>query len=458
MTLPVTEILCEWASRTTFEDIPPRTIQCAKEQVISIIAAIYAGSRVDFLQPLYRAVREWGDREEATLIGAGFKSSMRSAGMANAVAAQALEWEDYLKSQHSGASTVPTALAVAESVGAGGRDFLTALVIGNEVSGRTGHAYIHSRLFTNSCPNHQIDAAIVAGKLLGLDKEQLRDAVGISCFPPLTQCFAGWLSPSKGMITGAPVLAGITAASLAAHGMHGFRSIIEHPDGFSNAVFERYDLEEMVKDLGVDWRTDTHSPKLYPCCGWLDALVDSALDLLEEHAVSWREIERVEVRCPTVTLLLRRPVDELLELIGHIAEKEWLSPVPLFFDATYPLAVAIMDRELTESQFTRDRMRDPDLPGFLRRFSYVADPLLDLKEMEEGVNAGEVTLVLRDGRKVAKFTEAMKGSYLNPIDVREKLAVCTRGILDEARREEILAAVEELENLDDLREFTRLLV
>jgi 2-methylcitrate dehydratase PrpD len=154
---------------------------------------------------------------------------------------------------------------------------------------------------------------------------------------------------------------------------------------------------------------------------------------------------------------LRRPVDELLELIGHIADKEWLSPVPLFFDATYPLAVAIMDRELTASQFTRDRMRDPDLPGFLRRFHYVADPLLDLKEMEEGVNAGEVTLVLKDGRKVAKFTEAMKGSYLNPIDVREKLAVCTRDILDEAQREEILAAVEELETFDDLREFTRLL-
>lgn len=36
------------------------------------------------------------------------------------LAAQALEWEDYLKSQHSGASTVPAALAVAEGVGGRG--------------------------------------------------------------------------------------------------------------------------------------------------------------------------------------------------------------------------------------------------------------------------------------------------------------------------------------------------
>ncbi|WP_287153149.1 MmgE/PrpD family protein [Candidatus Solincola tengchongensis] len=457
MKIPVTEILCEWACRTTFEDIPPRTVRCAKEQVLSIVAAMLAGSRADFLQPLYRAARSWGDREEATVVGGGFRSSMRTAGMVNAVAAQALEWEDYLKSQHSGASTVPAALAVAEGVGASGRDFLTALVIGNEISGRTGQAYIRSRLFTNSCPNHQIDAAVVAGKLMGLDREAMMDAVGIACFPPFTQCFAGWMSGTKGMITGAPVLAGITAASLAAHGMHGFRGIIEHPDGFSNALFERYDLEEMVRGLGEEWRTDTHSPKLYPCCGWLDALVDSALDLLEEHSLTWRDIRKVEVRCPTVTLLLRRPVEELLELMDRIAAEEWLTPMPLFFDATYPLAVAIMDRELTAAQFERGRMKDPELRRFLGRFSYTADPLLDWKEMEEGVNAGEVTFLLRDGRRVSRFTEAMKGSYLNPLDVREKLAVCTRGILDEARREEIAGAVDRLEEFDDLRDFARLL-
>ncbi|MDI7251846.1 MAG: hypothetical protein QME89_04720, partial [Actinomycetota bacterium] len=206
-----------------------------------------------------------------------------------------------------------------------------------------------------------------------------------------------------------------------------------------------------------DWRTDTHSPKVYPCCGWLDALVDSALELLEEHSITWKDIDRVEVRCPTVTLLLRRPLEELLDLMDRIAETEWLTPVPLFFDATYPLAVAVMDRELTAAQFRKERMKDPELRRFLGRFSYTADPLLDLKEMEEGVNAGEVTLLLRDGRKVSRFTEAMRGSHLNPVDVGEKLAICTRDILDDARREEIAETVDRLEELDDVRELTRLL-
>jgi 2-methylcitrate dehydratase PrpD len=376
--------------------------------------------------------------------------------MANAFAAQTLEWEDYLQSQHSGAASVPTALAVGEAVKASGKEVITALIVGNEVTGRTGRAYIHSRLFTNACPNHQIDAALVAGKLIGLDREQLMDAVGISCFPPMNQCFAGWFSHTKGMITGAPVHAGITGALLAKHGFKGFRRIIEHPDGFSNAIFERYDLEEMVKDLGKQWRTDTHSPKLYPCCGWLDALIDSALDLLFENDITWEEIDRVEVRCPTVTLLLQKPVDELLDLIEQIVANDYLTSVPLFFNSIYPLAVAIMDRKLTEEQFSRERMQDRKLHDFFHRFHFVCDPLLDVKELEEGVNAGEVTFVLKSGERLSKFTDAMRGSYLNPIDVREKLETCTSNILSDGRREEIYTAVMALEDMENISELASL--
>jgi 2-methylcitrate dehydratase PrpD len=457
MTIPVTRILSEWVEGLRFEDIPPRTVECAKEQLVGIIAAIYAGSRTEACRPLYGALRDWQDKEESTVVGAGLKSSMRHAGMANAVAAQILEWEDYLLSQHTGASTVPAALAAAEAVGASGKDLLTALIAGNEVSGRTGQAYIKSRLYTNSCPNHQIDAALVAGKLLGLDSSGLMDAVGISCFPPMTQSFAGWFSPTKGMVTGAPVYAGIAAASLAAHGFKGFRAIIEHPDGFSNAVFERYELEVMVEGLGEDWRTDTHSPKLYPCCGWLDALVDSALDLLQENAIDWRDIDEVQVRCPTVTLLLIKPAGELKALIAEIAASDYLTCTPLFFNSTYPLAAAIVDGELTEAQFSKERMVDAELHSLFERIHFTADPFLDKKEMDEGVNAGEVTLALKDGRRLSKFTAAMRGSYQNPIDIADKLYVCTRNILDEAQRRELLDAAMDLDSMGDAREFTALL-
>ncbi len=93
-TIPVTRMLSEWAAGLAFEDIPAKTVTCATEQVVGIIAAIYASSRTDICKPLYSAIASWGDREESTVVGAGLKTSMRHAGMANAFAAQTLEWED----------------------------------------------------------------------------------------------------------------------------------------------------------------------------------------------------------------------------------------------------------------------------------------------------------------------------------------------------------------------------
>jgi len=458
VTIAVTEIISDWACSLSFKDIPSRTVTCAKEQVIGIIAAILAGSRTEECRPLYKALKIWSGSEESTVIGAAFKTNMRDAGMVNAIVAQTLEWEDYLRSQHTGASTVPNALAVGEAFNASGKQFLTGLIAGNEICGRTGHAYIKSHLFTNSCPNHQIDAAIVAGKIMGLDKEQMMDALGISCFPPMTQSFAGWFSPTKGLITGAPVHAGITGACLAKAGFKGFRQIIEHPDGFSSAIFERYDLEEMVKDLGTDWRTDTHSPKVYPCCGWLDALIDSALDIIHGNKVDWQEIASVQVQCPTVTLLLNKPRDELMQLIDRIATTDYLTCVPLFFDSIYPLAVAIIDGELTPAQFSRERITDSSLHAFFDKIHFVVDPTLDVKEMQEGINSGGVKITLKNGTEYHKFTEAMKGSYKNPIDIREKLYLCTSEILSNQQREEIYDTAMKMEKLDNIRDFTALLL
>jgi 2-methylcitrate dehydratase PrpD len=253
------------------------------------------------------------------------------------------------------------------------------------------------------------------------------------------------------------VHAGITGASLAKAGFKGFRKIIEHPEGFSSAIFERYDLEEMVKDLGSDWRTDTHSPKLYPCCGWLDALIDSALDIMREHSVDWQEISSVQVQSPTVTLLLNKPKDELIDLINQIAAQEYLTVVPLFFNSVYPLAAAIVDGQLTAAQFTRERITDKKLQGFFDRIHFAVDPSLDVKEMQEGINSGGVKITLKDGTEYHKFTDAMRGSYKNPIDIRLKLEVCTRGIKSNQWRQEVYDAGMKLDSMPGIRYFCKLL-
>ena len=88
----VTATLASWVHGLRYEQIPPEQIEAAKGQVKSILGVIYAGSTMAPGVKLARAVRSFGDRAEATVIGrTRFTTSARQAAMANSFLAQLLE-------------------------------------------------------------------------------------------------------------------------------------------------------------------------------------------------------------------------------------------------------------------------------------------------------------------------------------------------------------------------------
>src|SRR5947207_1984426 len=136
---PVSRKLAEFFAGLSYDDLPPGCVEQAKEQLKSIIGAMYAGSRMPPGRKFARAVRGFGDRAECTVLGRQpFRTSVRHAALLNSVYAQVLEWEDWTFIAHSGASIVPTALAAAELVGASGKELIAAIVAGNEVLARSG--------------------------------------------------------------------------------------------------------------------------------------------------------------------------------------------------------------------------------------------------------------------------------------------------------------------------------
>ena len=205
-----TETFARWVHGLAYEDIPAKAIANAKDQLLSILGAAFAGRHTEAGLAITEAVRRWGDRPEATVVGAGYRTSMRSAGLVNSVNAQVLEFEDWVGVVHTGATVVPTALAAAEAVGAqtgrpaSGRDLLVAQVAGNEIAARVGAATMGGRGGGNAHAVHQVEVPLVAGKLHGLDVVQLMDAVGGSCAQAQFPAIISWTSHSKGYLTGWP--------------------------------------------------------------------------------------------------------------------------------------------------------------------------------------------------------------------------------------------------------------
>lgn len=446
-----------------YGEIPPGAIENAKDQLLSILGATLAGSQTEAGRNIISGVKTWGEKPESTVVGGSYRCSMRGAGLVNSVNTQVLEFEDWVGEVHAGATVVPTALAVAEAVGASGRDLLTAQVAGNEVVARVGNATRGGRGTGNLHACHQVEAPLVAGKLLDLNVTQLMDAVGGACAQAQFPAVVSWTSHSKGYLTGMPVYVSITAANIAKHGFSGNHEIVESPRGYCHETQGVLEPEELVKDLGEKWWIqDALTTKPYPMCGFTMASADALLKIVNGNDVDPKKIKKITVRCP-VTLLasgtMFSAIQDLYERIENRKETGYCW-IPLLFDAKFPIAVGVVDKEITPKQYTYERIFDPSVQEILKKIEITTDVTLDVALAgAEKKYQSEVTVIMEDGTKFSEFTEQHKGAPDKPFDVSEKFRIGARGVLGEDEQEKVIEMIKDIENLDDVNDLTsRLLI
>ena len=133
MSTGVTERIAEWVAQAQFEDLPRRVVEEAKNQILSVIAAVHAGHFSDAGRTVSRTVKEWVGGKEATMIPSGERTSLHNAIFANTALSMALDYDDYLFAAHSGHSAVLVSFAMAEKIGVSGKEFLLAQTLANEV-------------------------------------------------------------------------------------------------------------------------------------------------------------------------------------------------------------------------------------------------------------------------------------------------------------------------------------
>ena len=450
----ITRSVAEWAYNLRYEDLPKEVVQCVKEQLINMIATIYSGAMMEPGQKIIRAVETWGDKPESTVISGGYKTSMRNAAMVNSYLSCILEFEDYLPESHVGDVGVPAAFAVGESYGSSGKDVITALVIGNEVGGRTGELLADPVHVGHASPNHAIDVPLVAGKLMGLDVEQLMDAVGIACTHVQGNTMISWAADSKGMLTGIPAYIGVTSACLAKAGLSGSHEILEHSLGYCNMAANIPDisrLEIITKDLGKEWRTLKIVHKPYPVVAYYNAPIDAILKIVNNHDVDPEKVKEINIKCPFLMMLtagfysLRYP--DFYERLEK--RRDWTYQA-LLIDGYYPMAIALIDKEYTPRQLKKEKILDPKVREVIRKIRLKGDPAIG--------SSAEVTITMQDGTSYTQFSKYDEFFYPEEgFDVKEKLYDMASGVKTREEIEEIISKIEKLEQVSDINQLTELL-
>lgn len=402
---PVTANLAGWVANLRFEDLDASGVAAAKVQLKSILGAMYGGCQMAPAIKTAQAIAGFNDHPEATIVrpAESFKTSMRSAALANSVAAQVLEWEDWTFLAHSGASIVPVALAVGEARGASGQDLLTAIVAGNEILARGGEFLTDVVHTGNALTIHQLELPLVAGKLLGLDAAKLQDALGIACTQPQLTSIISWTADAKGMLTGWPAQVAVTSAQLAEAGVVGRRDILENPLGYFARVsdfrgpeaYAVFDDLDPSKPASASWRFwDQLFTKRYPTDGFQLTAVQAVLDIVTNDSIDPTTISEILVRIPLVmaasaTMFSRGNTTELLQKIRQGLEDDALRPdwsyIALLFDGSYPLAAAAARQRLTWREYLPSALNDPVISNLLPKIRLIPD-------LSMGVFGADVTI------------------------------------------------------------------
>jgi 2-methylcitrate dehydratase PrpD len=448
----VTRRLAEYSVNLRYEDIPDHVIEKTKEQVASILGAILAGAGTDPGSRSLEAVKAWGDRPEAVAIGSDYRTSMRSAAFVNSISAQLLEFEDALMPySHIGAATVPTALAVGEALKRSGAEVLTALVVGNELGGRIGHAIHRGIRMGNAIPVYQTVVPFVASRLMGYDLSTTLDAVGGALIQIQISLLSGWVSHSKAYLSAMPTLVGVSAATLAGSGFTGYHEALEDPLGYFTQTCERPVSEEATEKLGETWHTEKLVNKPFPVCGWTLAPVEGTIDLVKAHNIKPEDIARIDIKVP-VQSVMGGTMWKADETLRKIKERHDWSYIPLLFEMTYPVAAAAVDGELTPRQWTEDRLFDARIHDMMKRITYVPDIALTSTYVNEDKLGAVVTITRGDGKKVEKHIPIARGSSENPMNVDEKFLSCSDGVIGDENAQKVLEMIKMLEQVEDISE------
>jgi len=454
------ERLGRWFLGLGFEDLPPDVVANTKLHVLDAIGlALLVGTK-RYGQVIRRAALDMGRGDDSRILGFGDRVPAALAALANGTMAGELDYSDTHNETHlhPEAVVVATALAVGEMTGASGKEVLTAVAAGNEAGcrlslvapGRLVQSGFHSSGVVGA-----LAAALMAGRLMGLDAAGMRDAVGIagSQASGILQCFADG-SWTKAFHFGWAAHNGIVAAHLARAGFVGPAEVLEGRWGlFRTHIQDRdavFDFERMLADLGRHWENRFISIKLYPTGCVIHPYLDAILYLHREVGLRADQVKRITMPVsPHWIGLVCEPVAEKLR-----PKSEQDARVSL----NYAVAEALTLGRLDVDGFATDSIANPDILALAAKTRYV----IDENPPPRHVFNGRVVVETTDGRTLERAEDPWnKGHHDNPEtpnQVRAKFRRNVAGALPDGRAEAIIDAVAGLDEMADIGQLVDLCV
>jgi 2-methylcitrate dehydratase PrpD len=417
---------------------------------MDVIGLALAGAETEFGRSTRAAALGLSPPGPCAILGFGDQVSVTAAAFANGALSQALEFDDTHNESivHMSSPAVSAALALSETIKISGRDLITAIALGNEISCRVGSVSsgeLHKRGFHPTGLFTTFGAAYLAGKLLGLDAATMARAAGVagSFAAGLLECWVDG-TQTKFLHPGWSAQSGITAAFLARAGVTGPAQVFEGRWGlFASHVQNpeaHRDFSRIDAGLGDHWESRNSSFKPFPAAHVIHPYIDAALQLRLRHHIAPENIERVE--CPVTSFIVGIVCEPTSEKFAPASDSHGRVSLQ------YSVAEALHLGGLGKSAYSPESLRNPEILALARKVEYRVDP----NYPGPGRFKGAVRITLRNGRIVEHVEEHNRGSAENPMtyaELRAKFDENASGFLSPDRRSALADEIGRLEQLSD---------
>ncbi len=398
--------LAAFASTLQYSDIPESVSLRCEDLFLDTMASILAGSSARAVKAMGKYVERMGPssgKSEDFVNRRG--TSPVFAAMVNAAAAHVVEQDDVHNGSvfHPAAVVFPPALAVAQAIGASGKDFITASVVGYEVGIRVGEflGRSHYKIFHTTGTAGTVAAAVTVGRLLKLNPEQMLHAIGSAG----TQAAGLWeflrdAADSKQLHTAHAASNGLASAYLALDGFTGARRILEGVQGMAAGMSTDADPAKLVDRLGTRWALPETSFKFHASCRHTHPAADALQQAMKHHGLKAQDIASV------ITHVHQGAID----VLGPVTDPQTVHQSK--FSMGTVLALIALRNSADLAGFDR-ALKDEEVANFRDRVTMELDEEVDQAYPQRWI--GKVTVKTTDGRSLTGRVDEPKGDPGNSL-------------------------------------------
>ncbi|HET7322803.1 MAG TPA: MmgE/PrpD family protein [Halococcus sp.] len=441
--MTTTDELADFVESVAYDDLAEDVQEELKKRVLDSVGIGIGALGEESVEIVRETVEATAPGEAARLWGTETRASPTGAAMYNTSLTRYLDFMDSFlapgETPHP-SDNIGSLIACAEHTDATGTDLIEAVGVSYEIQAELAwNAPVRARGYDH-VTHTVISATAGSGKVLELDHEQLRNAIGIAgtAHNALRVTRTGGINEWKGIASANAARNAVYSALLAGNGMEGPVNLFEGQKGWKQIISGDFEVD---LDSSCERVFDVMT-KRYVAETYAQSAVEGIIELAEEADIDPDQVNSIHLDTFHGAKLIIGGGEGSRYEVETKAQADHSLP--------YMLAAALIDREMTNDAYDPERIQSDDVQELLQTVEVEEDE--DLTErFENGEMPAVIDIELADDSTRHIEKDAFSGHPTQPMtwdQVEEKFEKATEDLYDEDRRAEIIDIVENLEGHD----------